>query len=897
MTVKKIRKRYRDYKKQHPDTMLRQNQVYLIIGNEHVGKTSLLQNSQLQFIAQPHLTKGHAFAYYLSTQGVFIEQDCNLLHTIDKTRLSPSRNLLMKLAHRHTNLHLIIMLDAMDILASNGARIETIASQLNDIIRFYSHSLNQLRVSFCLNKCDLLPGFVDQYKTYSNHEQQQLLGIETITAHSTSQFTLSLTASIKQLQPALPSAMQRVCEQVKHLLLNQKQATLYKQFNGLFFMAIKPNEQTASFFCHDFLNQHLLKSQPHNKTQRTRTPYLYLSLTILLVFFVCFFVYQLKNVAPVSHNKQTVHLENSTNHTLFNSIKTTLNQQLTDLNTYDPQHNYSNLHAYLMLSGKLPIDANYLSYWLIQLMPKTSLSLTQLHAKFLLLAKQPPLIVANGNIIKQTRQYLHRLSHAQLGLLILADTYLTKPSLRILPDKLKTLFDQHLPSIPYIYTAMGITKIKQTNFNQASYDMLHGNAILGTTTRTITDNQKRRLSLAIQQLYWQSYQLVWLNYLQVLHVKPFHTAESASQVFATLAKNPQVFNQLLNTIYVNLTPLNKVTSTTATNNTPPLKFQLKLIHTYLQQRAAVVAVNLQTIFQQLAKDFERIHSHKEPNKAAWQLSRSIFSTKNHTHNAYVLLNKLSAASPPSLQAWLNSLRQQSLANLLHDSRLYINQQWQQSIYAFYQQHVMGRYPLTKSQQQVSLDNFTRFFAPNGLLPQFITHYLSPFMHQSTQTWHMKTFLGQRLNLPYKHLLQLQLASFIEATYFPKNYLQGQLHIRVLSTDSSVKSIRLTMGLHTIRLSKMQRATISWPFDQKNNTIILTLLSHNNISNAISFTGPFSLWQLFDQAAITTTQHPTQYIAHFNLHSQAVSLIIDTQQALNPISAKVFKHFVLPKQLV
>ena len=112
--------------------------------------------------------------------------------------------------------------------------------------------------------------------------------------------------------------------------------------------------------------------------------------------------------------------------------------------------------------------------------------------------------------------------------------------------------------------------------------------------------------------------------------------------------------------------------------------------------------------------------------------------------------------------------------------------------ALCKQAVAGRYPFSASSpNDIPLDDFARLFAPNGLLDQFFTTQLRPFVDTSGAVWHAQPVAGVAPPVSPGDLAQFQRAAAIRDLFFGTGGNQPTvLDIQPEAIDSGTKQVTL-----------------------------------------------------------------------------------------------------------
>ncbi len=97
-------------------------------------------------------------------------------------------------------------------------------------------------------------------------------------------------------------------------------------------------------------------------------------------------------------------------------------------------------------------------------------------------------------------------------------------------------------------------------------------------------------------------------------------------------------------------------------------------------------------------------------KTAFTLTRARFTNDNSADPISLFYNHAKQLPEP-LSTWANQVAGDTWIMLIRDSRQYINQQWQQTVYQEFQNTIAHRYPFdTNQQKEIAIADFNRFFS-------------------------------------------------------------------------------------------------------------------------------------------------------------------------------------------
>src|SRR5260370_17789267 len=100
------------------------------------------------------------------------------------------------------------------------------------------------------------------------------------------------------------------------------------------------------------------------------------------------------------------------------------------------------------------------------------------------------------------------------------------------------------------------------------------------------------------------------------------------------------------------------------------------------------------------------------------------------------------------------------------ARVQINDDWQAKVLPFCQRALDNRYPIVRgSQTDVTLDDFAKLFAPNGLIDAFFKTNLKPFVDTSHLPWRWQKVDNIELGISQAGLTKFQRPAAIRHGFF------------------------------------------------------------------------------------------------------------------------------------
>lgn len=568
---------------------------------------------------------------------------------------------------------------------------------------------------------------------------------------------------------------------------------------------------------------------------------------------------------------------------------------------------YVGLKAYLMLTQQKHYDAKGLidlleSIWTADYPnAKNDAIFTYFNDLF---TNTPITLKANDEVIANARDHLLQLNVNDLAYAIFLSSLLNYQVLslnlenNISAASVFTFADPQI-HINSLYTANHYQIINPLLFQEAAMSALQGNWVLGEKA----NNQRSSISAitnSVKSQYLKSYSDAWLAFLGNIKIVNFTEINQLNQALAVLSEDNSLLIQFANLIK------NNIVTEAFSNNS-----QLNNL-AYLVQRGPDKKISVQSavkILNQLHNDINSIATNSDPNKQAFELTS--YRMRNNGHDdAIESLFSMAALFPEPLKGWLYSIASNAWQIMLFQSQQYINSQWRQNITPQFDAQLANRFPLQdNASRDVTLESFTYFFSPNGLLDRFFIQYLEPFINRTEIPWKVKNIDGNSLQISNETLANLQKIYTIQHTYFRNNDQQLFVPFTIEPTEISdnVNALNITLGQQSFTFDNetpfMKNAFI-WP-DDFNSNLCQIIFTENNQDpedaerdnqTTVSCNGPWGLFKLLNQSQLTTTNERDTYAVTITQNGDTTDLLLTANQAQNPFSLKLLNNFHLPNTI-
>ena len=255
--------------------------------------------------------------------------------------------------------------------------------------------------------------------------------------------------------------------------------------------------------------------------------------------------------------------------------------------------------------------------------------------------------------------------------------------------------------------------------------------------------------------------------------------------------------------------------------------------------------------------------------------------------------------PGPLQRWSTQIGAGSSGITAEGTRAQLNALWQSQILPFCQTALTDRYPFSpRSQADMAVQDFTRLFAPDGMIDGFVNENLLPYVDRTTRPWTWKPVNGAELGLSPAVLEQFQNASDIRDAFFAgADSPQVAFQMKPYSLDPQANRVILEIDGQQVSFQQGEQATpvaVRWP-----GPVGLGRISFEpkaiNAENSLSREGPWALRRLLDAAEMRAIG-PDQTRVIFRVGGRLAIFDMRSGTALNPFTLSALTKFSCPASL-
>lgn len=209
----------------------------------------------------------------------------------------------------------------------------------------------------------------------------------------------------------------------------------------------------------------------------------------------------------------------------------------------------------------------------------------------------------------------------------------------------------------------------------------------------------------------------------------------------------------------------------------------------------------------------------------------------------------------------------------------------------------GRFPFTReSKNDVTPDDFSRVFAPGGLLDDYVVKVLAPSVDTTVKPWRFRDpAMGAS-----PALMQFQRAAEIRSVFFGGGArgLQMRIELKPVEMDPAILNFNLDIDGQILKYAHGPTVpqAMQWPGPKGSNQIRLQISPAGpSGASGTLFSGPWALYRMFDSAQIEPGVPPS-FRATLSVDDRRVVMEVTTSSVQNPFRLPDLQQFRCPDKL-
>jgi type VI secretion system protein ImpL len=256
--------------------------------------------------------------------------------------------------------------------------------------------------------------------------------------------------------------------------------------------------------------------------------------------------------------------------------------------------------------------------------------------------------------------------------------------------------------------------------------------------------------------------------------------------------------------------------------------------------------------------------------------------------------------PEPLQSMLTTLATGAVKQVAEKTRSNLSQSVTASITDFCTRAINGRYPFVKSSAtDVTRDDFTRLFAPNGLLDDFFQKNLAALVDTSSRPWKFRKIADVPV-ADSASLVQFQRAATIRDVFFRGGQTPSiRFDMKPVGLDASLTQVVIDVDGQNLKYAHGPQVpmSIQWPGPKGTQQVRLQATAAGGApAGNLLFEGPWALLRLLDKAQMQPTSQPEKMLATFTLDGRKAQFEVISGSVQNPLKLSELEQFRCPGKL-
>lgn len=418
------------------------------------------------------------------------------------------------------------------------------------------------------------------------------------------------------------------------------------------------------------------------------------------------------------------------------------------------------------------------------------------------------------------------------------------------------------------------------------------------------------LQAGLQNLYAEHYANAWRTALSRVDIQPFKDLNHGVRILESLTGGHEPLAQLLGQVRRNtlLIPAAEGESAAAR------ELLEQSAHFRMLQNIERQFTNLNQLtrkngdqpsgFEQIMVVVNDLHEYMrtiqeapDTGKAALNAARARMGLQGA--DPIFTLQRMAGNQPEPINRLLSRLATESWRVLLDQAVAQLEREWYREVYQPFQQNLARHYPFNANAgRDVALQDFERFFAPDGVLNTFYKENLKLFLEDHPE----QVGDASRAGLVRRDVLaSLEKADQIRSAYFTRSgTLDVEFALEPLNLSSNKRRSVVNLDGQLVEFSHGPRQSIPlvWPNtlrDTVESRITLVPVQVNRSPRSLSESGPWALFRLLDKADITGVSNSAVDV-RFQVDDGEMRYRLHAASNTNPFTQQLLSGYQIPRSL-
>lgn len=266
-------------------------------------------------------------------------------------------------------------------------------------------------------------------------------------------------------------------------------------------------------------------------------------------------------------------------------------------------------------------------------------------------------------------------------------------------------------------------------------------------------------------------------------------------------------------------------------------------------------------------------------------------------DALVRLEQSAVGMPAPLGGMLRGLAQAGAETAQSAERERLDERWRAGVGRFCHAAIDGRYPFAANADvDVTLDDFTRVFAPGGLLDAFFQENLKPYVDTAGSPWIWRKPIAPP-GMPISTLHAFELAARIRHLFFSDSGKAPSVRFTLAprGMDIGLTRFAFLFGGRALNYAHESLAptAFEWPDPTGDELARISFAPDGTDgTNGVSTHGAWALFRVLDAGALDA-QTPDRFVLTYSLDGRNVALDLAASSVVNPFTSGAWRTFRCP----
>lgn len=427
-----------------------------------------------------------------------------------------------------------------------------------------------------------------------------------------------------------------------------------------------------------------------------------------------------------------------------------------------------------------------------------------------------------------------------------------------------------------------------------------------------SDADKAVLRKKIVAQYVSDYNASWRQGLNAFEMKSFEDINQAVQVLDSFAINYRPLDRLLGELEDNTHLFPEMPENLEARDelmkSPQYRIAAAIDSDFVELNNMLELREGQpTYMDELMESVAQLHTYlrniqNSPNigKAALQ---AVQERMNMTGgDPLYALDLIAQELPKPLDSMIQKISIESWKVVMQSAIKHLEVRWYNEVYREFTQNLMTRYPFTPhATKQVSIDDFERFFGPQGVLDTFYEEQMKVFLGDHMDEFHNVISEDDEGLVRREVLETIARAKQIQKAFFNlKGNLDVQFNLEPLQMSPNKRRSVLNIDGQYVEYSHGPRRAVElvWPNTLRESAetrLVMAPTEVNKSPRSLSYEGPWAFFKLIDDARITGSS-ATSVDYQFEVDGGTMSYRIHTEDSVNPFTMNLLSNYRVPKTL-